>query len=65
MIIIEIYIHTNRTTRRIKEGYKFLDFKKIKDNSNFFENRPILYIAAGPSLDDHLEWVKKNQNNFL
>ncbi|MBK6548238.1 MAG: DUF115 domain-containing protein [Arcobacter sp.] len=49
----------------MKEDYKFLDFKKIKDNSNFFENRPILYIAAGPSLDDNLEWVKKNQNNFL
>lgn len=60
-----LYIHTNRTTRRIKEGYKFLDFKKIKDNSNFFENRPILYIAAGPSLDDNLEWVKKNQNDFF
>ena len=60
-----LYIHTNRTTRRIKEGYKFLDFKKIKDNSNFFENRPILYIAAGPSLDDNLEWVKKNQNKFF
>jgi hypothetical protein len=60
-----LYIHTNRTTRRIKEGYKFLDFKKIKDNPNFFENRPILYIAAGPSLDDNLEWVKKNQNKFF
>src|SRR5574344_1372225 len=60
-----LYIHTNRTTRRIKEGYKFLDFKKIKDNSNFFENRPILYIAAGPSLDDNLEWVNKNQNKFF
>ena len=60
-----IYVHTNRTTRKLQENYKFLNFNSIKENSNLFENIPILYIAAGPSLDDNLEWVKKNQNNFF
>ncbi|WP_066165530.1 motility associated factor glycosyltransferase family protein [Aliarcobacter cryaerophilus] len=60
-----IYVHTNRTTRKLQENYKFLNFNSIKENSNLFENIPILYIAAGPSLDDNLEWVKKNQNKFF
>ncbi|WP_323590800.1 motility associated factor glycosyltransferase family protein [Aliarcobacter butzleri] len=60
-----MYVHINRTTKYFQENYKFLDFKKIKENSKLFENIPILYVAAGPSLDENVDWIKQNQNKFF
>lgn len=60
-----LYIHLNRTTKKLKEDYRFLNFKKIKENSNLFKEKPILYLAAGPSLDENLEWIKVNQDRFF
>lgn len=60
-----LYIHINRTTNYIKDGYKTLLLNKIKDKYSIFENIPILYIAAGPSLDENIEWIKENQNKFF
>lgn len=60
-----IYIHTNRTTSKIQKNYRFLDFKSIRETCKLFENIPILYIAAGPSLDENLEWIKDNQDRFF
>ncbi|MCT7537890.1 motility associated factor glycosyltransferase family protein [Aliarcobacter butzleri] len=60
-----MYVHMNRTTKCFQENYKFLDFKKIKQNSKLFENIPILYVAAGPSLDENIDWIKQNQNKFF
>ena len=60
-----MYIHINRATKYIKNGYKFLLFNKLKNNFNFFKEIPVLYIAAGPSLDENIEWIKQNQNKFF
>jgi len=60
-----MYIHVNRATKYIKNGYKFLLFNKLKNNFNFFKDIPVLYIAAGPSLDENIEWIKENQNKFF
>ena len=60
-----LYIHVNRTTKAFNSGYKTLLLNQIKDNSKFFNNIPILYLAAGPSLDENLEWIKVNQNKFF
>ncbi|RXJ95487.1 hypothetical protein CRU94_07085 [Arcobacter sp. AHV-9/2010] len=59
-----VYIHTNRTTKRVQDKYKFLDFSKIK-KSNYFKEISILYIAAGPSLDENIDWIKQNQDKFF
>ena len=59
-----MYVHLNRATKYIKDSYKFLLFDKIKNNSSFFKNVPILYVAAGPSFDESIEWIQKNQNKF-
>jgi hypothetical protein len=32
---------------------------------NLFKNIPVLYLAAGPSLDENIEWIKENQNKFF
>ena len=60
-----LYIHLNRTTKRFLENYNFLEFKKLKESCNFFNDKPILYIAAGPSVDENLEWIKDNQDRFF
>ena len=26
---------------------------------------PVLYLAAGPSLDENLDWIEKNQDKFF
>ncbi|MGJ0314355.1 motility associated factor glycosyltransferase family protein [Aliarcobacter cryaerophilus] len=60
-----LYVHTNRATKYIEDKYKILLFNKTKENFDFFNNLPILYLAAGPSLDENIEWIKKNQNKFF
>ncbi|QKF78785.1 6-hydroxymethylpterin diphosphokinase MptE-like protein [Arcobacter defluvii] len=61
----KMYVYLNRTTKYISESYKILNFNEINKNFDFFEDKPILYIAAGPSLDDNLEWIRTNQNKFF
>ena len=61
----KLYSWINRTTRVLSGKYKILDFNKLKNTISFFENIPILYIAAGPSLDENIEWIKKNQDKFF
>jgi len=45
------------------------DYKTLSLKENLklkvFEDRPILYLGAGPSLSDNIEWVKENQNKFI
>ena len=60
-----LYTHINRTTKVLNSEYDTLMVDKIKNNFNFFGNIPILYIAAGPSLDQNIKWIEKNQNKFF
>jgi hypothetical protein len=60
-----LYVKINRTTKILGSGYKTLFFDHIQKTNKFFEKHPILYIAAGPSLDDNIEWIKQHQNNFF
>jgi len=60
-----LYCNANRNTKYVKDGYKILLFNKIKENFNLVDNIPILYIAAGPSLDENISWIKANQNRFF
>ena len=60
-----LYTYINKTTNVIKDKYNFLLFNKIKNDLDFFKDIPVLYIAAGPSLDENIEWIKENQNKFF
>ncbi len=60
-----LYVHFNRATKYVKDKYKFLLFNKTKKSLNILKNIPVLYIAAGPSLDDNIEWIKQNHNKFF
>ena len=60
-----LYTHVNRTTQYIKEKYRIILFDKIKEKCDIFCKTPILYIAAGPSLDENINWIKENQDKFF
>ena len=60
-----LYSHLNRTTKLLSSNYKTILFNKLKKNCKFFNDIPILYIAAGPSLDENMDWIKQNQNKFF
>jgi len=60
-----LYIHANRATKVFSNGYRTLHLDKIKEQSLLFKDIPILYLAAGPSLDENIEWIKSNQDKFF
>ena len=47
--------------KRLQEGYYFANLLKTKLPSEL----PLLLVAPGPSLSKHINWLQKNQNNFL
>ena len=56
------FLSLYRTHSYIMEEYKLLDISRIHNLD--FTKKPILYLAAGPSLQKNIEFVKKNQNKF-
>ncbi len=60
-----LYTYINRTTQVLNSEHKILLLNKIKEKFNLFENTPVLFLAAGPSLDENIEWIKENQNKFI
>ena len=59
-----LYTYIDRTTKYIHDNYNFLQFNKIKKELKIFENTPVLYLAAGPSLDENIDWIYENQDKF-
>ncbi len=45
-------------------GYKFLNIKRIHDNSPL-KDKKVLFLAAGPSLGKHIEWIKTHRDEFF
>lgn len=50
--------------KRISKDYKFVNLQK-KELENFFNDKPILVLAAGPSLNAHKKWLKKHYKSFI
>ncbi|QDF30224.1 6-hydroxymethylpterin diphosphokinase MptE-like protein [Halarcobacter anaerophilus] len=38
---------------------------KLQAATGVLTDKPILFIGAGPSLEDEIEWISKNQNKFI
>lgn len=61
----ERILHKNqRVLQRIHEKKNFINLEK-KENETFFKDKPVLVLAAGPSLHNNIEWLQKNKNNFI
>ena len=52
------------TTRNFPK-YNTLNFTKLNDTSNIFQDKNIIFLGAGPSLDIGIQWLKENQNKFI
>lgn len=52
------------TLELMKQGKLFLNQSKILEN-RVLEKENVLLISAGPSLDNYVEWIKKNQSKFM
>jgi len=46
----------------IVENYPFIN---LKLNDKLFNDKPILLIASGPSLDYNIQWLQENQHKFI
>lgn len=58
--IIQVF---GRTLHYMKEKNKFLSLPKSLEKK-VLEDKKILLISAGPSLDGYIEWIQKYQNKF-
>ena len=48
----------------MNNGYNLLDVGGNFTNS-IFETKPVIVLAAGPSLIENIDWLKKNHNKFI
>jgi len=53
-----------RPLNYINDGSYFLNFSN-KFTDTIFESKPVLLLAAGPSLQKNIQWVKNNKDNFI
>ena len=56
------FLSLSRTNSYISQNFKLLNIKDKQNLKPF--NKPVLLLAAGPSLQHNIEFVKKNQNYF-
>ncbi|MDX1809330.1 MAG: 6-hydroxymethylpterin diphosphokinase MptE-like protein [Sulfurospirillaceae bacterium] len=49
-----------RTIQTIHDKYNFLDVSKHHNENATFSKRPIILVAAGPSLTKEIKWLKQN-----
>ncbi len=61
------YMNLDNVVYNLSKNFFKYKTLALKDNLQFktFENKPVLYIGAGPSLSDNIEWVKDNQDKFM
>lgn len=53
-----------RPLEYINRGFRVLNLTQKQNNSPFFD-KPVLLLAAGPSLQKNIAWVKSNQEKFI
>jgi len=56
----KLLIKNTRTIQTVSDHYKFFDVSKNHGKNATFANKPIILVAAGPSLTNNIEWLKQN-----
>ena len=54
--------NVKRTVAHIKHNANILDLSK---ETRIFDDKPILVVSPGPSVEQHLKWLKKYQDRFI
>jgi len=58
-----LLINLLKTPEYLVERYKYLNINKSYTN-NIFSQKPVMLVAAGPSLKHNIKWLQENQNKF-
>jgi hypothetical protein len=53
-----------KTPEYLVEGYRYLNIEK-KHTNNLLTHKPVMLVAAGPSLRKNISWLKQNQDKFI
>ena len=53
-----------RTVHFLKDEKPFLDFDLIREKK-ILQDKKVLIISAGPSLDNYVTWIKEHQDKFF
>ena len=53
-----------RVLNTLEEGFRFLNLSEHHRNT-LFSDKPVLLVAAGPSLDKNKEWLKSHYDQFI
>ena len=54
-----------KLTLERKNKYNILSRKIAKEKDLLIKNKPVLYVCAGPSLSDAIEWIFEHQDKFI
>ena len=46
-------------------NYKVIQRELVEQNKLYIKEKPVLYIGAGPSLNENLDWILKNRDKFI
>lgn len=60
-----LYTLVRNCSERLASSYNTLLMNKVKSSFTLFENKPVLLLTAGPSLDENISWIKENQHKFF
>lgn len=60
-----LIISTLRPLEHFRNGYRFLNLGAFKQQDGYLSNKPVLLLAAGPSFQKNIPWLKENHNKFI
>lgn len=56
-----LYDVFSSTAKNFSKKRRFLQLK----NNEYSIDTPVIFVGAGPSLNDNIDWLKENQNKFI
>lgn len=60
-----LIISTLRPLEHFRNGYRFLNIKAFSQQNNYLADKPALLLAAGPSFQKNIPWLKENHTKFI
>ncbi len=60
-----LIISTLRPLEHFLNGYRFLNLNAFTQQDGYLSSRPVLLLAAGPSFQKNIPWLKENHTKFI
>ncbi len=56
----KLLLKSTKAIESVQKKFNFLDISTHYGKTNIFSKKPVILVAAGPSLNHEIEWLKKN-----